>query len=141
MEMEMRVKIHKYQDRDKQQVIALWFECNLTVPWNDPEKDIERKLKENPDLFFVGEIDDQIISTCMVGYDGHRGWIYYVAVKPEFRRKGYARQIMEYAEQRLIDIRCPKINLMVRNTNQGVIDFYKNIGYKDDPVVVLSKRL
>ncbi len=76
----------------------------------------------------------------MAGYDGHRGWVCYVAVKPEFQRKGYARQIMEYAEQKLIDIGCPKINLMVRNTNQSVIDFYKKIGYKDDPVVVLSKR-
>ncbi|MBC8384768.1 MAG: GNAT family acetyltransferase [Candidatus Cloacimonetes bacterium] len=135
------MKIRKYQSDDKQRVIDLWKKCGLIVPWNDPEKDIERKLKDSPDLFFVGEIDDEIISICMAGFDGHRGCVNYLAVKPEFRRKGYAGQIVEYAEKKLKELGCPKINLMVRKTNQGVIDFYKRIGYKDDPVMVLSKRL
>ena len=136
-----QMKIRTYQNKDKKQVIALWKECGLSVPWNDPEKDIERKVMDSPELFLVGELEGKLIAVCMAGYDGHRGWIYYLGVKPELQKKGYAQQIVEYAEQKLIEIGCPKINLMVRKTNQGVIEFYKAVGYQDDPVVVLSKRL
>ena len=131
----------QFNPDDEQKVIDLWFECNLVVPWNNPKRDIERKLNENPDLFLIGEIEDEIVATCMAGYDGHRGWIYYLAVKPEYRNKGIASKIVKEAESRLLEMGCPKIDLMVRKTNQDAISFYKKIGYKDDPVVVLSKRL
>lgn len=133
--------IRSYGLEDELQVIDLWTRCNLTVPWNNPGMDIERKMKDSPELFFVAEIEDKIVGTCMAGYDGHRGWIYYLAVSPDLQRRGVARRMVRRAEERLRETGCPKINLMVRKTNTGVIDFYKRIGYNDDPVVVLSKRL
>lgn len=133
--------IRPYKYEDEKAVIDLWRHCNLVVPWNDPQKDIDRKLADSPDLFFVGEIDDRLIASCMAGYDGHRGWIYYLAVDPGFRRQGLAAQIMRHAEAVLKSRGCPKIDLMVRDTNQPVIDFYHRIGYNKDPVLVLSKRL
>ena len=136
-----KLSIRSYKTTDEQGVIDLWSQCGLVMPWNNPKRDIERKLHENPDLFFVGEMGGEIVSTCMSGYDGHRGWIYYLAVKPELQRKGLASAIMKHAEKALTDLGCPKIDLMVRNSNLGVIEFYHKIGYKDDPVVVLSKRL
>ncbi len=135
------VTIRSYRQEDERQVIDLWTRCNLTVPWNNPKSDIDRKMEEEPDLLLVGEIEGEIVASCMAGYDGHRGWIYYLAVSPDLQRGGIARQMVRCAEERLKEMGCPKINLMVRKTNTGVIDFYKNVGYNDDPVVVLSKRL
>lgn len=135
------MKIRVYEKKDEQELIELWKTCHLVVPWNDPEKDIQRKLDENPELLFVGLKKDKIISSCMAGYDGHRGWIYYLAVLPAYRNQNYARQIVHHAENVLEKMGCPKINLMVRDTNTSVIEFYKAVGYHDDPVVVLSRRL
>jgi len=135
------MNIRTYQSSDEQQIINLWTECGLTVPWNDPKKDIQRKVNDSPEMFFVGEKDGKIVASCMAGYDGHRGWIYFLAVKPEYQNKGYARIILEHAEKALLDIECPKIELMVRHTNDKVVSFYTHAGYKDDPVIVMSKRL
>jgi ribosomal protein S18 acetylase RimI-like enzyme len=140
IEMENLI-IRPYKNSDEQKVLALWHECNLVVPWNNPKRDIQRKLEETPDQFLMAEINTKIIGTCMFGYDGHRGWIYYFAVKPEFQRKGIATKLMRRAEERLRNLGCPKINLMIRNKNEQMIKFYKRIGYKEDPVVVLSRRL
>ena len=136
-----KMNIRTYKPEDELQVIALWQQCNLIAPWNNPKKDIERKLNDSPELFFVGEVDNKIITSCMAGYDGHRGWIYYLAVKQDLQREGVASTIMKHAEQELRRIGCPKIDLMVRKSNNEVISFYHRIGYRDDPVVVLSKRL
>lgn len=133
--------IRTYQPENETDVITLWQECGLTVPWNDPKKDIQRKLDENPDLFFVGFIKDMLMASCLAGYDGHRGWIYYLAVQPAFQRRGHAKQLVRRVEQALAAVGCPKVNLMVRQTNTAVLDFYRTIGYGDDPVLVLSRRL
>ena len=133
--------IRKYKPTDEQKVIDLWSECNLVFPWNNPKRDIERKLNDSPDLFFVGELDGEIVACCMSGYDGHRGWIYYLAVKPELRNQNIGSLMIKHAEKKLESLGCPKINLMVRIGNEGVFSFYQKIGYVDDPVVVLSKRL
>ena len=135
------LKIRKFNPTDAPAVIVLWQSSDLVVPWNDPQRDIDRKLADSPDLFFVGEIDDRLIAACMAGYDGHRGWIYYLAVDPDFRRQGLATQIMQHAEAVLKARGCPKIDLMVRDTNQPAVDFYQRIGYKKDPVLVLGRRL
>lgn len=119
----------------------LWKACGLVVPQNDPRRDIERKLKVNPELFLVGEQDRQIIATCMAGYDGHRGWINYLAVHPEHQRQGLARKIMTHAESLLRAAGCPKINLQVRSTNADVIAFYERLGFRIDAVTSLGKRL
>ena len=133
--------IRAYQDRDKEAVIKLWFDCGLVVPQNNPEKDIARKQKVNPELFLVGELDGWIIASCMAGYEGHRGGINYLAVAPEQRRKGYAAMIMEKVETLLWELGCPKINLQVRTSNNKVIRFYESIGFKLDDCVSMGKRL
>ncbi len=135
------MKIRSYEENDRDQVIALWQTCGLTVPWNDPHRDIQRKLNQNPDLFLMGCLGETIAATVMAGYEGHRGWLYYLAVAPDFQGMGLARTIVEYAESRLKAMGCPKVNLMVRGTNQGVLDVYSALGYRQDDVVVLSRRL
>lgn len=133
--------IRAFEEKYKGEVIELWRECNLVVPQNDPAKDIERKLKVDPDLFLVGLIDEEVVATVMGGYEGHRGWINYLAVKPSQQRKGNGQAIMQAVEFLLKKKGCPKINLQVRATNEAVIEFYSAIGYGNDNVVGLGKRL
>lgn len=133
--------VRQFRENDVNRVIALWQECGLTVPHNNPARDIERKLQVGRDLFLVGEIDGEIVATVMGGYEGHRGWINYLAVTPSARRKGYGQVMMKAVEQRIEAKGCPKINLQIRSTNSEVIAFYRAIGYLEDPVVSLGKRL
>jgi ribosomal protein S18 acetylase RimI-like enzyme len=135
------LKIRPFEIQDEEQVIALWRECNLVVPQNDPKKDIQRKLKVNPELFLVGVVDDKIAATVMGGYEGHRGWVNYVAVSPAHQRKGYGQQMMEAVEVKLRAMGCVKINLQVRETNLVVVEFYESIGYNLDHVIGMGKRL
>ncbi len=135
------LRIRPYGREDEREVIALWIACGLVVPQNNPRRDIERKLRVRPEWFLVGEHAGRIVATCMVGYEGHRGWINYLAVHPDCQRQGYARQIMAEAERLLREAGCPKINLQIRATNTGVIAFYKSIGYRIDEVVSMGKRL
>ena len=133
--------IREFRIADREAVIALWRECGLVVAHNDPVKDIDRKLKVDPDLFLVGCSDGQIIASVMGGYEGHRGWINYLAVKPAYRQRGYGREIMRAVESRINDRGCPKINLQVRTGNAQSIAFYTALGYSDDRVIGLGKRL
>ena len=133
--------IRQYHAGDREDVIKLWSQCGLIAPQNNPKRDIERKLKVNPGWFLVGRLDDEIIATCMVGYEGHRGWINYLAIAPQYRRQSFATQMMQEAEGILKDAGCPKINLQVRSSNKSVIAFYKAIGFKKDDVVSMGKRL
>lgn len=133
--------IRPYRAADEAAILALWHTCGLTRPWNDPRKDIERKLTVQPELFLVGESAGDAIASAMVGFDGHRGWVYYLAVHPDHQRCGYGRRLMAHAEQLLIERGCPKINLLVRTANGRVIDFYRALGYAQDDVVSLGKRL
>ncbi|MHC5059941.1 MAG: GNAT family acetyltransferase [Planctomycetota bacterium] len=133
--------IRPYQDGDEKDVIQLWQNCNLVVPWNDPKSDIERKLKINPDLFLVGLIEGKVVATTMGGYEGHRGWINYLAVSPKIRRKGIGRKMVEEVEVELRKLGCPKINVQIRSSNQDVIEFYGKIGFSVDEVVSMGKRL
>ena len=137
----MKLTIRSFIPSDEETVVQLWTDCGLVVPWNNPHKDIERKLKVQSDLFFVGSLKDQVVATVMAGYDGHRGWINYLAVHPQHQRKGIARQMMDKAETSLLAAGCPKINLQVRSTNAEVIKFYKAIKFKLDDVVSFGKRL
>ncbi len=133
--------IRNYRIDDETAVIHLWQQCGLIVPWNNPQADIARKFAHSADLFFVGVIENALIATCMAGFDGHRGWIYYLAVAESLQLQGIATRMVGHAEAELLQRGCPKIDLMVRNTNEPVLAFYKSIGYGDDPVAVLSKRL
>ena len=129
------------QTDDTDAVVALWRECGLTRPWNDPHADIDRKLTTQPELFLVGETEAGVVASAMVGYDGHRGWVYYLAVRQGFRGTGAGRALMAEAERLLTDRGCPKIMLMVRSTNDDVVAFYNTLGYSADDVTVLGKRL
>ena len=133
--------IRPFHSKDEAAVIELWHQCGLIVPQNDPKKDIERKLKINSELFLIGELDNQIIASCMAGYEGHRGWINYLAVAPHKQRNGIATQMMDYVEKLLHEIGCPKINLQIRSTNLKVIEFYKSIGFVQDDVLSFGKRI
>ncbi len=137
----MNLVIRPFRTTDQKRVIHLWDQCGLLVPWNNPEEDIQRKLADSPEMFIVGELDNEIIATCIFGYDGHRGWVYYLAVKPNQQRNKVATQMMSHVEEKLKRLGCPKINLMVRESNLGVRSFYHEIGYSDDSVITLSKRL
>lgn len=130
-----------FQQSDTEDVVSLWLECGLVRPWNDPYKDIERKLSEQPELFLVVEADGVVIATAMGGNDGHRGWVYYLAVSKRFRGQGIARRLMGDLEEKLIAVGCPKIQLMVRKDNSDVLHFYRQLGYEDASVVTLGKRL
>ena len=135
------MKIRPFKKSDTDAIIRLWHDCKLVVPWNSPAKDIQRKLETDADLFLVGEFDDKLIASVMGGYDGHRGWIYYLAVAPMYRNRGFAQNMMAEMESRLTELGCPKINLLVRNTNIEVIEFYQSLGYITDQSVSLGKRL
>ena len=188
--------IRAFDVADTEAVVALWKECNLTRPWNDPRADIRRKLSVQPELFLVGvepslaspnpiagagapegeaiasatrsaepdpttdpgasviatatrsaepdpttESGSSVIASAMVGYDGHRGWINYLAVSPAWQRRGYARALMLEAEQLLTALGCPKLNLQVRQGNSEALGFYRALGYEPDLAVSFGKRL
>jgi ribosomal protein S18 acetylase RimI-like enzyme len=135
------MNIRPFCQADEAAVVALWLQCELTRPWNDPRRDIQRKVRVQPHLFLVGVVGGSLVGTVMAGYEGHRGWINYLAVAPAHQGKGYGRLLMERAEQLLRAAGCPKINLQVRATNSKVIEFYRRIGYAVDDVVSMGKRL
>jgi ribosomal protein S18 acetylase RimI-like enzyme len=133
--------IRSYQPGDEAAVIALWRAAGLTRPWNDPKRDIERKLTVQPELFLVIEDAGVLVATAMVGYDGHRGWVNYLAVAESHRRRGLARLLMAEAERALTERGCPKLNLQVRSTNAEVLAFYARLGYAQDDVVSFGRLL
>jgi ribosomal protein S18 acetylase RimI-like enzyme len=136
----VKLIIRSFLTSDESDVIDLWHRCNLVVPQNDPRRDIAAKLKVQPELFIVGTISGRIVSTAMAGYDGHRGWVYYLAVEPDYQRKGIGRQMMEKIEHNLRGLGCQKINIQVRSSNKSVIYFYEHLGFSNDDVIGLGKR-
>lgn len=139
--IEANVQIRPFSKQDEEVVISLWEQCGLTRPWNDPRKDIARKSRIDPELFIVAIEDDEVIGSAMGGYEGHRGWINYLAVRRDFLRRGVARALMQRLEEELKSRGCPKINVQVRYSNIVAADFYKALGYEFDEVVSMGKRL
>jgi len=137
----MMLEIATYKPRFQDAVVDLWGKCNLITPQNDPVEDIEKKTSFQPELFFVGLLEGEVIGSIMVGYEGHRGWINYMAVNPEYQRQGYGRKLVQKAIDELKRIGCLKINLQVRRSNTSVIDFYINLGFIEDDVISLGMRL
>jgi ribosomal protein S18 acetylase RimI-like enzyme len=135
------LQIRAFSSADESAVVALWEQCQLTRPWNDPRKDIARKLTVQPELFLVGVESGALVATVMAGYDGHRGWANYLAVAPAFRGRGFARALMERVERLLVERGCPKLSLLVRAENAQVAEFYRRLGYTQDPALALGKRL
>ena len=121
--------------------IALWHAAGLTRPWNDPGEDVRRALEGPASTVLAGVEEGSLLATAMVGYDGRRGWVYYLAVGTEARRRGHGRALMRACEDWLTQRGIPKGNLMVRGENLTARDFYAALGYGVDDVLVLSRRL
>jgi ribosomal protein S18 acetylase RimI-like enzyme len=122
-------------------VVALWCACGLTRPWNDPDSDLAMALKTPTATVLVATDGEQLTGSVMVGFDGHRGWVYYLAVGPEMRRAGLGRALMAAAETWLRERGAPKLQLMVREGNEAALGFYAALGLEVQPVVVLGRRL
>ena len=134
--------IRVYRERDREQVLALWQECDLINPKNDPQKDLDRKKGFGEELFLVIEEREKIIGTVMGGYDGHRGIINYLGVHPSFRGQGLGKMLLQAVEQKLKDLGCPQVNLLVWSNNSEVLKFYKETQYSEaNDIVLLRKRL
>lgn len=137
----MDIVFRTFDPTDESAIIELWKRCGLTRPWNDPKTDIALKLQHSPKHFLVGVIDDRIVASAMAGYDGHRGTVYYLAIDPDLQGQGYGRQLMNEVERVLEADGCPKVNILFRNENERVLDFYKAIDYTDNDCVSMGKRL
>lgn len=133
------MRVAAEQDRDA--IIALWRACDLTRPWNDPAKDFDRALSGENATILVSEQDNAIFGSVMVGEDGHRGWVYYLAVAPNAQRNGLGRKLMQAAEDWISARNIPKSQLMVRTDNEAALGFYEALGYEVQAVATLGKRL
>lgn len=133
--------IRTFADADLEDVISLWELCDLTRPWNNPEIDIFRKVAIKDRLFLIAVQDDKLIATLMGGYDGHRGWINYLAVHPHYQRNGVATALIQQLEKRLIALGCPKLQLLVRKEHIDIQNFYEQLGYEEIDVICMGKRL
>ena len=136
------MKIRKYHKKDRQQIIDLWKNTfPIYSPHNDPEQSLKRKISYDKNFFFVADDNNKIIGTVMGCYDGHRGWIYSLAVKKDYRNRGIGKLLMERVENELKKYNCPKVNLQVHGENKGVVGFYKKIGYAIEDRVSMGKKL
>ena len=132
--------VRPYKESDAAEVAAIWREVFPNNPWwNVPEEDIKRKLKIQRELFLIAELDGSVVGTAMAGFDGHRGWVYYVTVKPDLQRNGIGETLMKRVESDLKKIGCTKLNLQVRASNKQVVKFYKKLGYKAEDLVSMGK--
>jgi ribosomal protein S18 acetylase RimI-like enzyme len=137
----MSIAIRAFELPDTEAVVSLWQATRLTRPWNNPYQDISRKMKVQPELFLVAVDGTQIVGSVMAGYDGHRGWLYYLASDPTRRGEGIARDLVEHAEQLLLDMGCPKVQLMVRPDNEIAKGFYEALGFEAFETWATGKRL
>jgi ribosomal protein S18 acetylase RimI-like enzyme len=134
--------VRPFETYDEPSVIALWEHVFPDDPvWNKPSDVIHRKLSVQRELFLVCTFNEHLAGTVLAGFDGVRGWIHKLAVHPDFQRKGLASLLMSAAEDRLLELGCPKLNLQVRSTNTAVIEFYENAGYLVEDRVSMGKRL
>ena len=136
----MTVEYRPIRDSDVETVVALWQRCGLTVPWNDPHRDIA-SARSTPDAeVLVGEDEGVVVASVMVGYDGHRGWVYYIAVDPDRQAKGMGRATLAAAEAWFRRRGVPKAELLIRRSNERVRGFYEALGWVEEPVAVFSRR-
>lgn len=135
------MEIRALTDADVEPVIDLWHETGLTRPWNDPRADIRRARAVWPELLLVAVDRDTVVGAVMAGYDGHRGWLYYLASTPARRGEGIGRRLVQEAEARLEALGCPKVMLMVRPGNDAVLDFYDDLDYTREGTLLTGKRL
>ena len=137
----MTFAVNRMADEDVEAAVALWHEVDLTRPWNDPHRDLARARETWPDLVLAAHDGPRLVGTVVAGFDGHRGWLYYLATVPDRQGEGIASTLVSEAERRLSDLGCPKVQLMVRADNAAVLEFYDRRGYERSDVVVTGKRL
>ena len=136
------MSIRPYQPEDESEVVALWGGTVAdAAPHNDSALAIRLKMKKDPQLFLVATVADSVVGTIMGGFDGHRGWLYSLAVASEHRRRGIATALVQQLEAELMEMGCLKVNLQVRGTNSDVLGFYEHVGYCVEDRVSLGKRL
>ena len=136
------MNIRKFRQSDRDSVITLLKQVfNIKYVHNDPELSIDMKVKHSKDLLFVAEEDNLIIGTVMAGFDGHRGWIYSLAVNPDFRRKGIGSQLMKKAINELKSLGCLKVNLQIEKDNFDVVSFYEKIGFSTEDRISMGMKL
>ena len=138
---ESSLLIRPFKEGDEEELVSLWNMCKLTVSWNNPYKDIARKLKAQAELFLVGYLENKLIASVMAGYDGHRGWINYFAVHPDFQAKGYGKQLMDNVENKLRELGCPKINLQIREGNDKVFSYYQKLCFVEEKRFNIGERI
>lgn len=135
------IEVRRFIEADRAELVELWRRCDLVRPWNDPDRDIDRKVALDDGLLLVGSRSNVVVAAVMAGYDGHRGWLNYLAVDPGERGGGVGRLLVGEAERRLVGLGCPKLNLQIRRSNLDAIGFYAALGYVEDDVISLGKRL
>lgn len=128
-------------DADIEPVVALWQRCGLTRPWNDPRADIAMARRRDNSTILIGRNGHAIVASVMVGHDGHRGWVYYVAVDPNCRKSGFGRHIMAAAEDWLRQAGILKLQLLVRRGNEQANAFYQSLGFEESTSVMFQKWL
>jgi ribosomal protein S18 acetylase RimI-like enzyme len=133
--------IRPINDGDVSGVVALWDRCGLLRPWNDPQADIRFARETKDSEIFLGEDGKTLVATVMCGQDGHRGWLYYLAVEPDRQGEQFGRAMVRHAEDRLRALGVPKVELMIRKTNTEVMRFYDALGYETEPVITMSRWL
>ncbi|WP_375428662.1 GNAT family acetyltransferase [uncultured Sphingomonas sp.] len=133
--------IRTAQEADSAAVVSLWRVCGLTRPWNDPDADFRLALRGAGSTVLITPTDGALVGSVMIGFDGHRGWLYYLSVDPAHRSQGIGRTLVEAAERWLAAKGLPKVQLMVRSENQAVQGLYERLGYEPQLVVVFGKRL
>ncbi|PYN68481.1 MAG: GNAT family acetyltransferase [Candidatus Rokuibacteriota bacterium] len=137
-----RLSVRPFQHGEREALQRLWARVFPDdPPWNAPEVMIENKLKVQPELLLVGEVEGTLVGAMIAGFDGVRGWIYHLAIAPEYRRRGFATQLVRAAEDGLRRLGCPKVNLQVRAVNHEVVAFYRSIGYEIEERVSMGRRL
>jgi ribosomal protein S18 acetylase RimI-like enzyme len=142
MSMSDDLLIRNYEPEDEHVVVTLWDACNLRVPYNDVAWDIGFcRSSESNSRLFVGQLGRDVVSSVMVGHDGHRGWLYYVAVDPELRGRGYGRRMVKHAEDWLASLGVWKTHLLIRQTNSGMRAFYQALGYTVAPRIMMAKAI
>lgn len=137
----MALHVRDYRKSDRKALIALWEACGLTRPWNEPGADIDRAVAARESTILIGVLNKELISSVMAGYDGHRGWVYYLAVASGFQKRGYAREMMAEAGLWLAARGAVKIQLMVRDENQDAARLYEALGFERQAVAVYGKWL
>ncbi len=137
----MKITIRPFRETDQDNVIKLWEKVFPDAPLhNNPARDIRTKREVQPELFLVALLDDQIVGSAMAGFDGHRGWVYYLGVDPDYQRQGIGTLLMKRVESGLMGMGCPKLNLQIRANNIDVQRFYESLGYYAEDRLSMGKK-